>query len=390
MNKIRIAVVGLGRRSTWAVGSLAADPRFDVVALVDTIPAHSNTVSRLCNLAHVRTFTGIEECLESTDLHAVAVFTPDGNHAQVVIPALKAGKFVFVEKPLDITHDKLDAIIAADARAGGRTFVGFNLRYAPVYEKIHEMIQSGAIGDVLTIQADEFYDGGRTYFRRWNRLRSAGGGLWITKASHDFDLLYWMAGASPKTIYATAALNYYKPRPGAAMYCRDCQFNNPRDCQDRWIPQAQDPSILALVQATEQATGRKPDLCLFNSDKDTFDNGIATVVFDNDVRANYTVNVVAGFSNRRMRISGTRGTLDGDLEYAIVTFTGRDPTHIETFNLAAEGGHGGADGFVLDNFARFVAGQPAKIIPPKEAAIAVRMGLAATLSSDTGAVVAMK
>ncbi|MCC6423733.1 MAG: Gfo/Idh/MocA family oxidoreductase [Phycisphaerales bacterium] len=389
MNKIRIAVVGLGRRSTWAVESLVADPRYQVVALVDTIPAHSNVIARQFKLTDVPQFTRIEDCLESVDLHAVAIFTSDGHHAEVVIPALGAGKYVFVEKPLDITHEKLDAIIAADAKAGGRTFVGFNLRYAPVYEKIHELIQSGAIGDVLTIQADEFYDGGRTYFRRWNRLRSVGGGLWITKSSHDFDLLYWMAGAAPKSIFATASLSYYKPRPGAAMYCRDCQFNNPRDCQDRWIAEDQVPSILELVRATEQAIGQKPDLCLFNSDKDTFDNGIATVDFVNGVRATYTVNVVAGFTNRRMRVSGTRGTLDGDLENATLTLTGRDPTRIEQFNLKAEGGHGGADGFVLSNFANFVAGQPAKIVPPKEAAVAVRMGLAATQSSDTGQVVSM-
>ena len=51
-----------------------------------------------------------------------------------------------------------------------------------------------AVGRVLTVQADEFYDGGRGYFRRWNRLRSEGGGLWLTKASHDFDLLYWLSG----------------------------------------------------------------------------------------------------------------------------------------------------------------------------------------------------
>jgi predicted dehydrogenase len=389
MNKIRIAVVGLGRRSTWAVGWLASDPRFEVVALVDTLSARSNTIAKWFNLADVRTFTGIEECLKSVDLHAIAVFTPDGHHAEVVIPALKAGKFVFVEKPLEITHDKLDQIIAADAQAGGRTFVGFNLRYAPVYEKIHEMIRAGRIGDILTIQADEFYDGGRTYFRRWNRLRSVGGGLWITKSSHDFDLLYWMAGAAPKSIHATASLSYYKPRPDAAMYCRDCRFNNPRDCQDRWLPLVQVPAIVELDRITEQATGHKPDLCLFNSDKDTFDNGIATVEFENDIRATYTVNVVAGFTNRRMRISGTRGTIDGDLENAIVTVTYRDPTRVEQFNLAAEGGHGGADEFVLSNFAQFVAGQPAKIIPPTEAAVAVRMGLAATQSSDTGRIVSM-
>lgn len=63
----------------------------------------------------------------------------------------------------------------------------------------------------------------------------------------------------------------------------------------------------------QSATGQRPDLCLFNSDGDTFDHGIATVHYENAIYATYTCNVISGFTDRRIRVSGTRGTLDGAL-----------------------------------------------------------------------------
>ena len=74
---------------------------------------------------------------------------------------------------------------------------------------------AGKLGKLLTIEANEYYFGGRSYFRRWNRLREFGGGLWITKACHDFDLINWFAGGKPRRVFAMSNLSYYKPMDGA-------------------------------------------------------------------------------------------------------------------------------------------------------------------------------
>ena len=291
----------------------------------------------------------------------------------------------FNEKSLDTTAERCQAIIEADRRAGGKTFVGLNLRYAPVYATIRRRIEAGAIGDVLTIQADEFYDGGRTYFRRWNRLRSEGGGLWITKATHDFDLLTHLAGwAAPLEVYAAAARTYYVPKPGAAMRCRDCSLAPA--CPDR---APLEPYYLAA--AAEAAGGEPYGLCLYNSDSDTFDHGIATVRYENGVFATYTCNVVCGFSDRRIRVSGTKGTLTGCLSGSTVELCTRDPS--ETIDIpvsAGEGGHGGADGLLLESFLAFVRGECQPRCRPAEAAVSVYLGLAATKASDEHRAVALR
>ena len=395
MSRIRTVVAGIGGRGTWAVAAFAASEQFELVGLIDAVTPKAELALAEKELSGVAVFTDVISCLAELEFDALAVFTPDGTHAQLVVLALEAGKHVFVEKPLDVTEANLEAIVAADAEAGGRTFVGFNLRYAPLYVKVRELIRAGVLGQVLTIQADEFYDGGRTYFRRWNRLRSAGGGLWITKACHDFDLLYWMAGAAPVRVYAEASLDYYKQRDDAAQYCRDCDLL--ADCPDRYEPSAR-PELLTgpkalgyrLSQLHEQLTGNRPDLCLFNSDKDTFDHGIATVRFANNAIGTYTVNVVAGFTDRRIRVGGTKATVEGHLTGAKVRVLHRDPARQEDLDLdVAEGGHGGGDDRLLAAFAAFVHRRPTAFVAPREAAIAVRMGLAATRSCDQHNVVSM-
>jgi predicted dehydrogenase len=145
------------------------------------------------------------------------------------------------------------------------------------------------------------------------------------------------------------------------------------------------------VRITEEQGGPPYDLCLYNADSDTFDHGIATVLFENEVIATYTCNVVAGFTDRRMRVSGTQGTLDGSLEQGTVVLRKRDPGETVDVPLDTEisGGHAGADPNTMDAFLAFARGQAEPKCRPAEAAMAIRLGLAATRSSDQRRVVPM-
>jgi predicted dehydrogenase len=370
----------MSNRATWVLSSLVRFPDAKVVALCDRLPGKCAWMAQEYRLGDVPAFGSVTELLKRVECDAVMVMTADAHHAEVVVPALRAGKFVFCEKPLETTIAKCRRIVAADAAAGGKTFIGLNLRYAPVYATLKQRILAGDVGRVLTIQADEFYDGGRTYFRRWNRWRKEGGGLWITKASHDFDIITWLAGARPLSVSAMAARSYYVPKPEAGMQCRACAIAE--NCPDRM------PATWTKVfQVNEQFGGAPADLCLYNSGSDTFDHGIANVQFEGDIFATYTCNVVAGFTERRMRISGTKGTLDATLGTPNITLHKRDPSAVVGIDVTdgnATGGHGGADDLEFREFIEFVQGRAEPRCRPREASIAVGIGLAATRASDTG------
>jgi len=381
--KVRVAVAGIGGRGTWAAKKLADDPQYDLVALCDILEGKLDYFKSKYELPDTPGYTSIEACLAAEDLDAVVVTTHDGAHADVVVPALEAGKFVFVEKPLDVTEERCRAIVEADHKAGGKTAVGMNLRFAPFYAAVKKLLDEGAVGRVLTIQADEFYDGGRTYFRRWNRLRSFGGGLWITKASHDFDLLYWLAGANPVSVYAVDKLTHYKPRDDAPLYCADCPRRD--ECPDGFyaIKKRRNVTEKLLSEVAAEHGAPRPDLCLFNSDKDTFDHGIVTVEFDNEALGTYTCNVVAGFTDRRLRVSGTEGTLEGSLGGKTVLVRKRDPNSAEEVPLELlGGGHGGGDRLLYEEFYEFIKGRGEPRVRPAEGMVAVLMGLAANRSAD--------
>jgi predicted dehydrogenase len=345
------------------------------MGLYDIDPSKTDAYRHLL-AASGKTYSQLQDCLNAP-LDAIIVCTPDFAHAEIAFPALNAGKYVFLEKPLEITEEKCRTIIDADQAVGNKTFVGFNLRYAPVYGKMQNLIREGKIGQILTIEANEFYIGGRTYFRRWNRLRKFGGGLWITKACHDFDLLYWMAGCRPLSVCAFDALTHYRNQEDATALCRDCDRN--KTCDDSYFKKLSEKEATDLLQGEA-----RPDLCLFNAEKDTFDHGSALIRFENNITATYTCNVVSSFDNREMRVSGTTGCLEGDLKKQQVIYRERFSNKEEVIDLSnsADGAHGGADKFILDGFADFVEGKPVSIVKPEEAMVSVRMGLAATQSSD--------
>jgi predicted dehydrogenase len=391
MERIRIIVVGAGgNRGAWFVEQLAAHTSYRITGLVDSVPQATQAAGERYQLQSVPVFSSLEDAFQTVDCDAVLVATPDGYHVEPVCTALRHGAYVYVEKPLAITLEDCVAIVRADEEAGRHTMVGFNLRFAPLYRQLRQMIREGAVGRLLTIQADEFYYGGRTYFRRWNRLRRYSGGLWITKASHDFDLLYWLAGALPQKISASARLTHYVPKPEAGMYCHDCGIEP--DCPDSHFKIPQNRRIFQQQAALRAETGTPPpDLCLFNSEKDTFDHGVAQVEFDNDLLAVYTLNVVAPFTDRRIRIGGAEGTLEGSLSAPEILYWRRhqDTTldqvqRIPLLSGDKDSGHGGGDQFVLDDFAAFVRGESSQAIGPAEASVAVAMGLAATQASDSG------
>jgi predicted dehydrogenase len=353
--KLRVGIIGCGLRSTSFIDYFSRNPaKGDIVAVCDIFPEKAELLVKHYG-SKAAIFDNANKMMQEVKPDAIIIATPDFAHVEPAVSALKANIHVYCEKPMATTLEDCDTIIDAAKKSSAIFYLGFNLRHGLMHETIHNLVTSGRLGKVTTIEANEYYYGGKTYFRRWNRLERFGGGLWLTKASHDFDLLNWMAGAEPVSIYATANLSHYTPRKDAATRCRDCASRltcpdfcdilNPRnnEVEEIWRQ-------FGLIN--ESKTGQPCDLCLFNSDKDTFDNGIAVINFQNDIRATYTVNVLTGRTTRQMRIIGTEGMLEGDMEKGTITLVERHSFQTCTYDLRAQmnGGHGGADDRIMNDF----------------------------------------
>ncbi len=387
--KMKLAIVGCSARSTMFLEYFKRNPtKGQIVGLCDIILEKADFLRKHYDL-DIDIFTNDEEMLDRVNPDAIVVCTADYAHPEPTINALKRNINVFCEKPMAITLEDCDRMIEAAQNSSAIFYLGFNLRHGPVHETIHQLVSTGHLGKITTIEANEYYYGGKTYFRRWNRFKKYSGGLWLTKACHDFDLISWIANAKPTSIYATSSLSHYKPKPQAAKLCRDCPLKF--ECPDYFdIFQKVIENPLVNLRLIGEKHGQEPgDLCLFNSEKDTFDNGIAVLTYENDIRATYTVNVLTARSTREMRIVGTKGMIESDMENGIVEFTERHTGRKYTADLRElmRSGHGGADDRLINDF--LICCETGK--KPKssweEGRLAVQIALAAQKSDETHQVI---
>ncbi len=391
-SKMKIAIVGAGGRTTTFLNYFSQHPsEGEVVGISDVIPEKAELLLKYYKI-NAQVFKDTEKMLDTVKPDAVIICTPDFAHVEPSVLALKQKIHVLCEKPMSTTLEDCDKIIEAAKKSSAIFYLGFNLRHGPVHATVHEVITSGRLGKITTIEANEYYYGGKTYFRRWNRFQKFGGGLWITKACHDFDLLNWMAGADPASVYATASLSHYKANPQGAEQCRHCQIQH--ECPDFFDVFTTQPSeweqVWKEVRMTTEKNGGEPaDLCLFNAKKDTFDNGIAVVNYKNDIRATYTVNVLASRSSRQMRVIGTDGMLEADMEHGSIEVIERHSGRKHTYDLREmiAGGHGGADDRMIKDFLHTCHLGKKPKCGWSEGRLAVEVALAARESCRRGSVV---
>ena len=385
---LSVGIIGTGGRGIGCFGTLLSGrANARVTALADPNPVRLEAAGRTFPEPPV-CYTFPEEMLDRETLDAVIVTTPDHSHAGHVISALRAGvRHVLVDKPLATSAQDSLRVIEMARETGGNVAIGFNLRHLPLARRIKEVIDDGLIGDLMLIENQEFYDGGRTYMARWNRRREWSGGLWIHKGTHDFDVFnWWNANGNPTRVMAFAGVNALRPDkipfavdPDVPVgpNCRACAYRPV--CPDQAEPDRS--GDLFTVEAA-QADGYWKDLCVYLSDKDTHDNGIALVEYDNNVRASHSECFVCNFDDRRYTLVGDRGTLLARTSQPdVIEFRPRwGADRMIDVPPAPDGMHGGADPLLLEDFLNSVKGGPPACATLRDGLRAVAVGEAAEIA----------
>nr|MBP7376079.1 Gfo/Idh/MocA family oxidoreductase [Pyrinomonadaceae bacterium] len=211
LERLRYAIIGTGHRATGMWGKDIAERYKDVVEFVglcDINPLRVEAGKKLIG-ADCPTFTDFDKMIETAKPSTVMVTTVDSTHHKFIKRALEKGVNVITEKPMVIEAKDCQSVLDAEKKHGRNIIVTFNYRYAPKHEKIKQIISSGEIGKVISVDFSWYLDTrhGADYFRRWHRLKSGGGSLWVHKATHHFDLINWFLDADPVEVTAYGALN---------------------------------------------------------------------------------------------------------------------------------------------------------------------------------------
>ncbi|MHC4473173.1 MAG: bi-domain-containing oxidoreductase [Planctomycetota bacterium] len=142
--------------------------------------------------------TSLSEVLGDEDTDAVVVATRHGEHARIAEAALRAGKAVFLEKPLALSREELATVTRAVVETGRLLMVGFNRRLAPSYVALRDAFRgrAGPLSMIYRVNA------GPLPKEHWTRDLEAGGGRILGEVCHFVDLLTSLAGAPPERVFA--------------------------------------------------------------------------------------------------------------------------------------------------------------------------------------------
>ena len=386
-NKFRVGIIGAGTRGVESFG-LAIVKRNDaqVVALCDPNQVRMEFAAKTLGLK-LNFYTSVKTMIATEKLDAVIITSPDFCHESNAVEALSSGVNVLIDKPLATTVKGCKNIIGAAEKAGKVIMMGFNMRHHAVLKKMKKLIFEGVLGRVFLIENREFYDGGRTYMSRWNRLYSKGGGLWIHKGSHDFDIFNWFLDfPKPVKVSAFAGVDVLNPqnipfavKPGVPVgpTCHQCPYAD--ICPDIYrIDDIQNSSWGDRAVAVD---GYSKDLCMYTSDKDTHDNGIAIVEYENGAKASHLECFVTSISDRLYTIVGDLGQAEVSLGKRIITIRPRWSQEVVThFIPEVMGGHGGADPMLIDSFFKVIKGEEKNTSTTEHGMWSTAIGQAAEIS----------
>jgi predicted dehydrogenase len=201
MMSIRICLVGAGRAGMVHASNFRhriADAQ--LAAVVDADQALARR--RADELETPHAFGNIEHALSQASFDAVCIATPTFTHAAVATAAAQAGKHILCEKPIALTLDEADGMIAAARQAGVVLQMAFMRRFDPAFRAAREQIAAGDIGDPLVVRT---LTRGPGLPPRWACDPATSLGMLAEVNSHDFDTVRWLAGSEFSRVYAEAA-----------------------------------------------------------------------------------------------------------------------------------------------------------------------------------------
>jgi UDP-N-acetyl-2-amino-2-deoxyglucuronate dehydrogenase len=201
----KFGIVGCGR-----IGQRHAEHIRHVGTLVAVCDTDTGSAKKLADKYGVPWFASLDEMLKGEPgLEVISVCTPNGLHAQHSIEALIAGKHVLCEKPMALSANDCSAMIQSAERANKRLFIVKQNRFNPPVVAVKELIDSGKLGKIYSVQLNCFWNRNPEYYKNsWKGTKDLDGGTLFTQFSHFIDLLYWFMGDVESVAAHTGNFNH--------------------------------------------------------------------------------------------------------------------------------------------------------------------------------------
>lgn len=375
---ITFAIAGFGDRgSTYASMQELFPGRMKVVAVADLNPDKVKKAQNLYNIPQENCFQSAEEMFAQERLADVAVVsTMDRQHVGHAIPALEQGYHVLMEKPISPDLQKCREILDVAARHPDQYIILCHvLRYTIFYNTLKDIIDSGKIGDVVSICANEnvaYWHQAHSFVRGNWRNSDQTSPMILQKSCHDMDILTWLVGKKCKAVSSVGGIQLFKKErapEGSTDYClggckvKDgCIFDAEKIYLTgkktgllhggSWIS-----SILSVENTVESTYAALRDgpygRCVFRCDNNVVDHQQTNLLLEDGSTISFTMCAFTEDCYRYFKAMGTKGEIEADMKSNTIRVRvfGQDEEIIDLKALASDlKGHGGGDSGIVEDF----------------------------------------
>ena len=379
-----VAILGVGARGGDVYGRIMATlpEKFKITALCDLREERLSFYGEEFSVPKENRFNTEEEFFLEKRADALIVATQDADHVRHAIKAFELGYDILLEKPITDSIKEAKRLLAAQKKHGCKALVCHVLRYAPAFVKASEVLESGAIGRLITITALErvgYWHQAHSFVRGNWRTTKYTAPMILAKCCHDLDLLQHYAKSKCKSVSSLGDLIHFRSEnapEGASDRCTQCKYidtcpysakriyidmwKSDGSPEDKWpydiITQAPHDEK-KLTDAIENGPyGR----CVFACDNDVVDHQLTNIAFENGVKATLTMMAFTHDGGRRITFFGTEGELILEEQADSLTLKkfGEKPETIEfhTENIAGYY-HGGGDYYLIEELYEALSGK---------------------------------
>ena len=404
---LEAVLIGAGNRGYEAYGAYASAHPDEIkfVAVAEPDDEKRARFAKAHNLPAEMCFRSWDEMLGRPQLApALLNCTMDRMHFESTLPALKQGYHVFLEKPMATTPEDCMRLVRT-AEKGGRVLqIGHVLRYAPFWVKIRDAVQSGRLGDIITVDHREnvsYWHMAHSFVRgNWGNS-SVSSPMILAKSCHDLDILLWITGKRCQRIASFGTLSHYRREsvgPEVPDRCTDgcpreevCPWYAPRlylTESTGWPTSA--ISVDTSLEARRRALETGPwGRCVYRCDNDVVDHQVIIFEMEDEVTISFTMHGHSHLEGRTLRYDGTRATLRASgTPQQICVYDHLTGEQEELEPDAALSGHGGGDAGIMRAFVHAVQHPGAELRTSARASLESHlMAFAAERARRTGQVI---
>ncbi|MBL7826816.1 MAG: Gfo/Idh/MocA family oxidoreductase [Saprospiraceae bacterium] len=395
--------LGAGNRgNVYGNFALSYADELDIVGVAEPIPVRNERYAQKHKIPDSNRFTTWEHVFQQPKFaDAVIISTPDHLHYGPCMAALKAGYDVLLEKPISPSEKECRDILNLAKKTGRIVAVCHVLRYAPYFVKLREIMQSGAVGEIISIQhlePIEHIHMSHSFVRGNWHDRNATNPILLAKSCHDLDILRWLINKPCEKIVAMGSLKWFRKEnapQGSTARCMDgcaAEATCPYSAMKIYYRDRQRTHVFDLPEdkskhgdhILEKLRTTNYGRCVYHMDNNQEDHYITSMEFAGGITASFSMEAFTSYEGRRTRVMGSMGDIVGDMEtFTVTDFRTKKST---VYDNSSGDGHGGGDWRLVRDWLQAISQQnPALLTSTIDASIESHiMGFMAEKSRKTG------